>query len=151
MGGHTRTVGTARAVVAEPGKVRKVRDHRPAGDGSEDAPEVRRKRRNGSRAFARERIARTSDPVKQTALALDYVKSAAAKYQPDPAAAQAAVAALLAMGDRIYADGVPLTAGQKRYRKTAARRHRIAKDRKALLLAQSDPALRQRGRKRRRA
>lgn len=146
MAGHTRTTGTARAVTAASGRIRKVREHLPPGDGAESSDLVRRKRRNGARALVGERIARTSDPLTQVALAADYVKSAAAKYQARTGAAAAAVEALLELGDRIYAAGEPLTPGQKHHRKTVAQAHRAARTRNAQLVAEGAAAVRKRSR-----
>lgn len=105
MAGHRRTVDTGTARRTTSGKTRRVREHRAAG---ESAAARRDQEQKGARALVEHRIRRTKDPLRQLDIARDYVRSAAAKYQPGSELA-GAIEALLTAGDRIYGTGVRRT------------------------------------------
>jgi hypothetical protein len=138
VAGHTRTVPNGKGRRTSGGKTRKVREHLPP---DEVASARRRKQFLGARSVAADRIARTSDPLRQLDIAREYVRSAAAKYT-DAAAVAAAVEALLAVGDRIYATGTPLSAAAKRTRRATADRHRQERHRTAVLVREGRAAVR---------
>lgn len=101
MAGHRRTVDTGTARRTASGKTRRVRQHRAAG---ESATARRDQEKRGARALVEHRIRRTKDPMRQLDIARDYVRSAAAKYQPGGEISDV-VDALLTAGDRIYSTG----------------------------------------------
>jgi hypothetical protein len=121
MAGHSRSVDTGKARRTANGKTRKVREHLPPGE----AETARRdKQHRGARTVAADRIARTRDPLRQLDIAREYLRSAAAKYQPNPGDLDIAVKALLAVGDRIFQTGQPQTAAARQTRRTKAASHR---------------------------
>lgn len=138
MAGHARTVDTGKARRAPSGKVRKVRRHVPPGE-AETAK--RQKQHRGARTVALNRISRTTDPLRQLDIAREYVRSAAAKYQPD-GQVTTAVQALLAAGDRIYQSGQPLSAAAKRTRRERAQRHQTKRRETAVLVREGQTAVR---------
>ncbi|TDX84963.1 hypothetical protein [Amycolatopsis arida] len=138
MAGHTRTRATGTARRTSGGKTRKLREHLPSDQLDQHR---RRTQRRGARSRAVDRISRTSDPLRRLDVAREYVMSAAAKYR-DPGAVAAAVEALLAAGDRIYAHGAPLTPAERRTRRERANQHRQQRQRTAVLVREGQAAIR---------
>lgn len=139
MAGHTRTVATGKARKTASGLPRKIREHLPP---EQIAATKRRKQHTGARTVAADRIARTSDPLRQLDIAREYLRSAAAKYVADADIVQTAVNALLAAGDRVFASGAPLTPGARQARRARATRHRDQRKNTALLVREGTAAIR---------
>ena len=139
MAGHVRSVATGKARRTASGRIRKVREHLPPGE-AEQAK--RRKQHLGARTVATDQINRAGDLLRKLDIARQYVRSAAAKYTAAPDEINAAVEALLALGDRIYANGVPLSPGAKRTRRANAARHRQQRQQTALLIQEGRASIR---------
>lgn len=140
MAGHTRTVDTGTARRTRTGKVRRIRQHLPAGQ-SEKAR--RDKAHRGARTVALARIDRARTPLDKLEAARQYVRSAAAKYgiaDPDVAAA---VTALLAAGDRIFQTRQPLSAAARARRRSAREAQRVRRTHTRTLLRLGKQAARQ--------
>lgn len=139
MAGHQRTKDTGAAKRTATGKVRRVREHLPA---EEIETTKRRKRFAGARALVNERLARTTDPLKQLDLARAYVLSAAAKYNHDKALLDA-VDALLRAGDHILTTGQELTPSARSTRRSTTARHRKRRRDTTIVLREGHAAIRQ--------
>ncbi|GAA0645714.1 hypothetical protein GCM10010174_80920 [Kutzneria viridogrisea] len=139
MAGHLRSVDTGKARQTPSGRARRVREHLPPG---QVALAKRRKQHLGARAAAADRIARTTDPLRQLDIAREYVRSAAAKYTATDAVLQVAVQALLQVGDQVFTTGTPVSASTKRTRRQSAERHRQQRQRNQLLLREGRAAVR---------
>lgn len=139
MAGHVRTVDTGRARRTASGRTRRVREHLPPGE----VEAARRcKQHLGARTAAANKINRANDLLKRLDIAREYLRSAAAKYEIDTAAVEAAVEALLAAGDRTYQHGAPLTASAKRRRREEALKHRAKRQQTAVLVREGLKAVR---------
>lgn len=138
MAGHARTVDTGKARRTPTGKARKIREHLPPGE-AETAK--RRKQHRGARTITLDRINRTTDALRQLDIAREYVRSAAAKYEPG-GEITAAIEALLGVGDRIYQVGSPLSESARRTRRTVSERHRAKRATTAVLVREGTAAVR---------
>ncbi len=139
MAGHGRTIETGKARRTARGRSRRIRQHIPDGE-AEQAK--RRKQHSGARANAVNRINRTTDPLRKLDIAREYLRSAAAKYQPDSEITDA-VQALLAAGDRIYQHAEPLSPAAKRTRRVRAERSQTVRANNAALIREGKAAVRQ--------
>ena len=139
MAGHTRTVATGKARRTTSGLPRKIREHLPP---EQAAATKRRKQHKGARTVAADRIARTSDPMRQLDIAREYLRSAAAKYIADADIVQVAIDALITAGDRVFANGAPLTPAARQARRATATRHRDQRQKTALLVREGTAAIR---------
>jgi hypothetical protein len=137
VAGHWRTTDTGTARRTSSGHTRRVREHLPAGEAL-DAKRL--KDYTGARKIVVDRLEKMKDPARRLDAAVQYVRSATAKYEI--ADVNAAVDALLALGDQIFAASAPLSEDIKRHRREAAARRRVEREQTQVMVREGKKAIR---------